>query len=126
MRVVLPSVPRGRHKHKGGDANHRERLWGFPAHYFGRRALFPIIRARQQSVRLFHSVITYRCGVVSPDGTLVGVVLYSLRGRVVVLLSSYLANARVTYEGGTLAFFLSPVVCRFFIVLSLKVSMCQK
>ena len=26
------------------------------------------------------------------------VVLYSLRGRVVVLLSSHLANARVTYE----------------------------
>ena len=53
------------------------------------------------------------------------VVLYSLRGRVVVLLSSHLANARVTYEGGTLAFFLSPVVS-IFIVLSLKVSMCQK
>ena len=63
--------------------------------------------------------------MVSPDGTLVVVVLYSLRGRVVVLLSSHLANARVTYEGGTLAFFLSPVVS-IFIVLSLKVSMYQK
>ena len=44
------------------------------------------------------------------------VVLYSLRGRVVVLLSSHLANARVTYEGGTLAFFCLPSCVDFYSV----------